>query len=149
MKMYPAETKNRPGRSGGLVWVLLALVIVATVCVAGCSYSFSTPSPTGSPAASGESTPWTGTWDTIHGTMDLTQSKNQVTGTYGDAGRITGTVSGNTLTGTWSEPPSYQPPDGAGDFTFTLSADGNSFSGNWRYGSGTGDWDGSWSGTRK
>ena len=81
--------------------------------------------------------------------MQFTQSGNQVTATYTyDDGRITGTVSGNTLTGTWSESPSYQPPDDAGDIVLTMAADGNSFTGNWRYGTSTGTWDGTWTATR-
>jgi hypothetical protein len=79
--------------------------------------------------------------------MELTQSDGTVTGTYEvNQGKIEGTVQGNKLIGTWSEPPSYAPPDEAGDIEFTLSSDGNSFSGRFRYGS-SGDW-GVWNGTR-
>jgi hypothetical protein len=53
---------------------------------------------------------------------------------------ISGTLSGNTLGGTWSD------ATGLGTFSFTLSADGNSFTGNWLQilvpGGGT------WNGTR-
>jgi hypothetical protein len=80
--------------------------------------------------------------------MVLVQTGNNVTGTYEyQGGRITGTVSGNTLTGTWSESTTYSPPDDAGDVVLTMSGDCHSITGQWRYGS-TGDWDGSWSGTR-
>jgi hypothetical protein len=86
--------------------------------------------------------------------MILTQSGNQVTGVYDvSAGnnwvgeRISGTVSGNTFTGTWSEAPSYLPPDDAGDIILTLSGDGTTFSGKWRYDS-TGDWTEDWTGQR-
>jgi hypothetical protein len=44
---------------------------------------------------------------------------------------------------------SYKPPKDAGDFEFTLSSDGNSFTGKWRYGFGTGQWKGDWKGTRQ
>lgn len=82
--------------------------------------------------------------------MVFTQDGEKVTGTYPhDNGRIVGTVSGNILTATWSEAPSYGPPNDAGDVVFTLAADGMSFSGSWRYGSGTGKWDGAWDATRK
>jgi len=82
--------------------------------------------------------------------MEFTQNGDQVTGTYThDNGKIVGTVSGNTLTGTWSEEPSYNPPGDAGDFVITFANDKKSFSGNWRYGSGTGNWDGTWDGTKK
>jgi ribosomal protein L13 len=82
--------------------------------------------------------------------MTLAQNGDKVTGTYiHDDGKVVGTVSGNTLTGTWSESPSYNPPDDAGDFVLTLSADGKTITGNWRYGSNTGTWDGTWEGTRQ
>ena len=103
----------------------------------------------GSSAPSEEVLPWTGVWESSQwGTMELLQNGNTVTGTYSwDEGKIEGTVSGTTLRGTWSESPSYAPPDDAGDFEFTLSADGNSFSGQWRYGS-DGEWDGDWTGQK-
>ena len=101
-----------------------------------------TPTPTGMPSAT-----WTGVWATNWGNMELTQSDGSVTGTYvHDEGQIQGTVQGNKLIGTWSEYPSYAPPDDAGEFEFTLSPDGNSFLGRWRYDS-SGDWD-EWSATR-
>ena len=92
---------------------------------------------------------WTGTWDSPEwGEMSLVQNGNKVTGQYEwQGGKITGTVSGNMLKGTWSESPSYEPPNDAGDFEFTISADGKSFTGRWRYGS-SGDWKGSWSGSK-
>ncbi|MBC8511593.1 MAG: hypothetical protein H8D32_01240, partial [Dehalococcoidia bacterium] len=71
-----------------------------------------------------------------------------VSGTYThNAGRITGTVSGSTLIGTWSETPSYSPPNDAGGLQFTIASDCNSLTGVWRYGS-SGDWSGDWNGTR-
>jgi hypothetical protein len=96
---------------------------------------------------------WEGTWDTDWGMMYLTQSAGKVTGTYEhDDGKIVGYISknmtGNILVGTWSEAPSYLPENNdAGDIEFIMSDDGNTFKGNWRYGS-SGDWDGSWVGTR-
>jgi hypothetical protein len=101
----------------------------------------------GAVAGGGGCSSWAGNWSTSYGAMQLTQSGSSVTGTYEDnGGRIAGSASGNTLTGTWSEAPSYTPPDDAGDFQFTMSADGTSFSGGWRYGSSgsfTNDWTGS------
>jgi hypothetical protein len=91
---------------------------------------------------------WTGVWDTNWGEMKLTQTDGSVTGTYTyDQGKIQGTVQGDKLIGTWSEAPSYAPPNDAGDIEFTLSPDGNSFSGRWRYGS-SGDWS-EWTATRR
>ena len=80
--------------------------------------------------------------------MVLVQTGNNVSGTYThDSGHIVGTVSGNKLTGTWSEAPSYSPTYDAGDVELTISDDCHSMMGQWRYGS-TGGWSGSWSGTR-
>jgi len=112
------------------------------------------PSPTPTPAVTPTATPtamplptWTGVWDTNWGRMELTQSDGSVSGTYEhDQGNIQGTVQGNKVVGTWSEYPSYAPPDDAGDFEFTMSPDGNSFLGRWRYGS-SGDW-AEWTATR-
>ncbi len=78
--------------------------------------------------------------------MELVQDGDMVTGTYTcDEGRIEGMASDGRLTGTWSEEPSYQPSDDTGDFVFTLSEDGASFTGQWRYGK-EGEWEGSWNG---
>lgn len=96
---------------------------------------------------SAPATGWAGTWDTNWGTMVLTQTGDQVSGTYTwDSGQINGTISGNVLTGTWAEAPTYNPPDDAGDVVLTISPDGQTLSGQWRYDS-TGSWYG-WSGTR-
>jgi hypothetical protein len=95
-----------------------------------------------------------GIWDTDWGMMTLTQSGSQVTGSYPhDNGRFSGSVSGSTVRGTWSESPSYTPPNDAGDVELTLSSDCNSFTGRWRYGTtgkwgSSASWDGSWSGTK-
>ncbi|HOS68750.1 MAG TPA: copper amine oxidase N-terminal domain-containing protein [Bacillota bacterium] len=84
---------------------------------------------------------WAGEWDSNWGKMLITQNGASVTGTYThDSGKINGTISGNVFTGTWSESPSYSPPSDAGDMELTMSADGKSFTGRWRYGS-----EGSWS----
>ncbi len=103
------------------------------------------PAPTPTPV-----TPtggWIGTWSTNWGDMTLTQSGSTVTGTYAhDTGHITATVSGNYLQGTWSEAPSYAPPNDAGDVEWTLSSDGKSFTGHWRYDS-SGAWQ-PWTGTK-
>ncbi len=87
---------------------------------------------------------WSGTWDTSWSggstTMTLIQSGSSVSGTYTwDSGKIQGTLNGNVLTGTWTEVPTRQAPHDAGDIEFTLSADGKSWTGKWRYGS-SGDW---------
>lgn len=91
---------------------------------------------------------WEGEWDSNWGKMVLTQNGGVVTGTYTwDAGRITGTVSGNKLFGTWAESPSYAPNKDAGAIEFTMSEDGMSFTGKWCYGS-SGSWSG-WQGTKR
>ena len=114
----------------------------------------SSATPPSKPAAPNQSQPapvatWSGSWLCgSYGRMNLSQSGNQVTGTYTyQGGQFTGYATGNTLVGTWSEQPTYNPPDDAGDVQFTMSADGYTFTGFWRYGS-SGDWDGSWNGER-
>ncbi len=85
---------------------------------------------------------WTTTW---FGAMHLTQTGNQVMGTYAlcnGAATISGTVTGSTLDGTWTEPCD----GGQGRVHVALSADGNSFSGQW--GEGTKTPSVSWTGTR-
>lgn len=88
---------------------------------------------------------WTSVWQTNWGDMELVQQGSRVIGTYThDQGKIDGEVLGLSLRGTWSESPSYAPPNDAGDFEFDLAADCQSFTGRWRYGS-QGDW-ADWSG---
>jgi len=91
---------------------------------------------------------WSGTWRGQLGSYEeiltTTQNGNQVTGGYtttddNDIGQVAGTVSGYQFTGRWSETPSYQPPDNAGDMELTLSPDGQSMTGRWRFGS-SGGW---------
>jgi len=102
---------------------------------------------------------WTGKWDTVffryggaeHKTLwDLQQVEGNVSGTYDwDGGRINvkqSKTSGLAI-GTWSESPTYMPPDDAGDIEIQQSRDGDSFTGKWRYGS-SGGWIGEWNGTR-
>jgi len=75
-----------------------------------------------------------GTWKTTFGTMTFDRSGNQITSSYDfDGGNIRGIISGNgrTLTGTYTE------TSAKGTFTFSLAADGKSFSGNWNRTSGT------------
>jgi hypothetical protein len=91
---------------------------------------------------------WAGTWETTYGTMVLTQTGSNVSGTYEHSnGHITGTVSGNVLYGTWSEAPTYLPPNDAGDVQLTISTYGITFTGGWRYGS-SGSWTMNWNGTK-
>jgi hypothetical protein len=51
------------------------------------------------------------------------------------------------MIGKWSEAPSYQPPDDAGDLDLQQLPDSNSFKGKWRYGLGW-PWAGEWNGRR-
>ncbi len=99
------------------------------------------------PSVPGQNCDWTGTWKTSWGDVFLTQSGNTVTGTYvHDQGKITGSIFGDVLSGTWSEYPTYSAPNDAGDFEFTMTAC-DTFQGRWRYGS-SGDWRNDWSGSR-
>ena len=88
--------------------------------------------PLASPAQSPN--PWARTWNTTYAEMTLTQSGNSVEGTYGfQGGHISGTVSGNVLTGRWDEEPTRAGPNDAGPLQFTLAPDEQSFTGTWRY----------------
>ncbi len=68
-----------------------------------------------------------GTYDSDYDEMLLNQSGDSVWGDY-PTGTIEGTISGNILTGIWTEAYSN------GSFRFEFTADGNSFSGLWSYG---------------
>lgn len=95
--------------------------------------------------ASGAGRSFSGVWNTDWGTLTLVQDGEHVTGEYThDSGRVDGVVIGNVLKGTWSEAPTYKPPNDAGDLEFQLGAQGTSFAGRWRYGS-SGEWNG-WNG---
>ena len=92
---------------------------------------------------------WTGTWSSNWGEMRFTQTDGTVNGDYDwDQGLITGTVTGNVLSATWTEAPSRQPPSDAGDVEFTMAEGCASFTGKWRYGS-DGELGSSWDAERK
>lgn len=88
-------------------------------------------------ALDADSSCWTGTWSQWPrwDPMYLAQNGNTVSGNYDyDKGRLSGTLDGDTLSGEWSEYPSYAPPDDGGSFVFTISPDCNSFDGHFNYG---------------
>ena len=92
---------------------------------------------------------WNGTWQTNWGEMVLTVKGNVVEGYYEhDSGKIKGvlTDNGKVIKGRWSESPSYEMPNDAGEIEFTLASD-DSFTGKWKYGT-SGSWS-TWTGTRK
>jgi hypothetical protein len=101
------------------------------------------------PTALGAIYPWTGTWETEYGTMQLTQTESKVTGKYGyggsERGKIEGKVSGATLTGTWDALQTGGPTE-FGSIDWTMNADGMTFAGTWMR-SGTTE-GGGWNGTR-
>jgi hypothetical protein len=93
--------------------------------------------------------PWAGRWQTNLGVMELGQDGSRVYGGYEtDQGQIGGTAKGQVLTGTWVQAPSFQMPEDGGTFKLTMSDDGQSFTGRWRYGT-SGAWEKTkWSGQR-
>jgi hypothetical protein len=127
------------------LWTTLAAVTIALLIpLAGRHSLVAAPYSSTSVQQSGGCSGWAGSWNTDYGTLVLMVSGNNATGTYSDnGGKLTGTILGNVLNGTWSELPTYNPPNDAGDFQFTLS--GNGYTGQWRYGS-SGDWN-SWNGS--
>jgi hypothetical protein len=107
------------------------------------------PTPQSGFEAESTSESFIGEWTTNWGDMTITQSGDKIIGEYThDKGKIEGIVNGDVFIGTWSESPSYAPPNDAGDVELKLSSDGNSFEGNWRYGSDDSSWSGGWTGTR-
>jgi ribosomal protein S27E len=87
-----------------------------------------------------------GIWDTKYGLIELKGTGNRVEGSYPlNAGRIRGLVKDKTLTGKWSQKPTYSEPEDAGDVEFRLTKSGKSFNGRWKYGS-SGDWKYDWQG---
>jgi hypothetical protein len=94
--------------------------------------------------AAGKGT-FTGVWNTTYGEMILRQSGRRVTGTYTfGKGEIEGTVIGDTLRFHWIE----RETGSAGPGEFTLSKDGESFSGPWGYDSQPDSPPGEWTGQR-
>ncbi len=88
-----------------------------------------------------------GTWATSFGRLEIQQNGSLVTGRYShDNGRLKGELHGQQFNGTWSEAPDYAPPRNSGTVQWTISADGNSFRGHWRYGHDGSGWDGVWAG---
>jgi hypothetical protein len=77
---------------------------------------------------------WTGAWESNWGRMDLAQSGDNVSGSYvRQSGKMVGRVSGNVLSGKWSEAPTYKPPKDEGDYEFTMVTGCGAFDGRWRY----------------
>ena len=84
-----------------------------------------TPTPTATPTLTGGGI-WGGAWETTYGVMNLVQSGNSVTGFYNNgAGRIDGTVSGNLLSGTYTEGGT------TGSVDFWIEGTGQRWHGNW------------------
>jgi hypothetical protein len=107
------------------------------------------PTPQSGFEAESTSSSFIGDWTSNWGDMTFEQSGNKIIGEYThDNGKLEGVVNGDVFIGTWSESPSYAEPNDAGDVELKLSSDGNSFEGNWRYGSDNSAWSGGWTGTR-
>lgn len=89
---------------------------------------------------------WEGIWDTSYKTMQLIETGTSVSGTYDyKAGKITGTVSGRNLSGTWQETVGSE--TNHGPVQLTMSDDCNSFTGQWKH-EGSEYWNGHWTGER-
>jgi len=86
-----------------------------------------------------------GVWNTTFGEMRLQQDGARVIGTYtSGGGEIQGVVSGNTLTFRWYE----RERGSGGPGVFTLSDDGESFTGQWAYDGSESESTSTWTGTR-
>jgi hypothetical protein len=142
-----------------LASVICVLILCMLLLSAGCTGIPGIPktAPSGPASApvtdptgkAGES--WSGTYMTTwqgggHDVrMVLVQSGSSVTGMYDySSGTISGTVSGNRLTGTWTE----DNGDSKGPVEFEMAGDGKTFAGWWAYEGnsvtkqGTPDWTG-------
>ena len=82
--------------------------------------------------------------------MILDQQGSSVAGTYFTDGTLRGTMDGQVMKGQWSSA-TQAAPTTKGDFEFTFSADGSSFTGKWSKGLGmpweTTQWNGTLNGT--
>ena len=102
----------------------LTTVVVALVIATGLVQS----AAAGSTSRGLATNTWAGTWTSTQGKTHLDASGN---GTYDYCGGvITGSAKGDKLVGTWKQICGGDPQ---GMFEFTLSADGHSFDGRWRY----------------
>ena len=75
---------------------------------------------------------WAGIWNSDFGQLTLSAGGS---GAYTgfNPGTVSGSVTGNVDKGTWNQPGT---PPKSGTFTFTMSPDGQSFTGEWAYASG-------------
>ena len=104
--------------------------------------------PSRSVAQGGQSAPcgpFSGVYRTTYGLLRLTRTGDRVSGVYStrsrNDSRLSGTVRGNILAGTWVE------PDGRGRFRFTLNSDGRGFTGSFTSNEDEGGQSGTWNGT--
>ncbi len=118
-------------RSGTLGTLVLAAGILVLGLVGGAS-------------GRAASNTWAGTWQTSEGKMVIQANGS---GTYEHCkGTIKGTVRGDKLIGTWSQPwPGCNAAEGTGTFVFNMREDGTSFFGEWKYSTKPGS--GAWNGT--
>lgn len=96
-----------------------------------------TPQPTLKPKPTPLS--WSGTWRSPEGILRLSQTSDHVSGTYdwNRGGVVDGTVSGNILSGTWTDN-----NHNSGVFRLSLTSDQKSFSGSWTWNGQSGPWTG-------
>ncbi len=120
--------------------ILTACILGLLAMAAGCTGTSGTEPTTAAPGSA--ATPWNGTWDTgsstpaayqTIGVLTMSQAGSSVSGTFTNQdqgkGTITGSVTGNVLTGTWTM--TYPKGSDSGSFRFVLSDDSTSFTGTW------------------
>jgi hypothetical protein len=135
--MISMKTKETSSNSPARVTKVLGILAIFCLCAIALL-----PSAGASESTSVASASWSGTWNTAGstpiasqtlGVLTLTQTGSSVTGTFSNndhgKGTITGTVSGNQLTGTWTV--NYGTESDSGSFTFVLSDNKNAFVGQW------------------
>lgn len=91
------------------------------------------PTTGGANNTSGACSPFEGVWTTNYTPITFRRNGNRVTGSYeySGASTLSGTLSGNVLEGEYSQPNYPNASYRRGRFMFVLSADGQSFTGQW------------------
>src|SRR3954454_3735734 len=123
-------------RRRGLRRAILSTTVLATVAAAAVLV------PLGSARLANT---WAGSWSTNIGWIKLDAGGS---GTYEFCdGKISGSVSGNGLKGTWTQKfPCGGASEASGPFEFTMAADGGSWKGRWHY-ARCGEWRTDWNGS--
>jgi hypothetical protein len=125
------------GRAAGAAAVLVGVVCLAAPSARAEVTAAEPLAPPEAPAL-GHCAPdvWSGNWNSEYGPVVLMVAGRRVVGSYGENGRVRGTLdaTGCVLAGSWDEEPTRAPPAHAGTLEFRLAPDGSFWNGTWAYG---------------